>query len=423
MTEGEGGVRYRMSEDVYLVDGGAFSAIYDLPSGRLHRIRREAAGVLRTAVVEGLDACPDGASAFLDALAALGLVERAGTSSAPSPMPDIRALARPPAWSRAWMEVTDTCNLECSHCYESSSPQRTRRMSLPDFEIAVDRLAEAGVDRVQLIGGEPLALGRTLREMITVARPRFESLTVYTNGTLITDEWATFFAAHDVGVVVSVHSYMPDQHDALSQRKGAHRRTMRGLRHLDDKGVGHRVSGNRMKGIRPGERGGADYRINFDPIRLAGRAGLEQIDDEIFERKAITRERFMAPLNRDRIIDALSGHNCFASRVYVSVDLTVYPCVMERRHTHGRKSLREASLEALADPWIRGLTKDDIEGCRGCEFRYACFDCRPDSAGGGFLAKPWYCTYRPETGEWVDPREHLGAIEARGVQPLVQIDG
>ena len=48
------------------------------------------------------------------------------------------------------------------------------------------------------------------------------------------------------------------------------------------------------------------------------------------------------------------------------------------------------------------LSKDRIPGCKDCEFRYACFDCRPDAMEGSsdYLSKP-KCGY--------DPRVELGA--------------
>ena len=48
------------------------------------------------------------------------------------------------------------------------------------------------------------------------------------------------------------------------------------------------------------------------------------------------------------------------------------------------------------------FTKDKIEECSECEYRYACFDCRPNSLSRKISEKPWYCTYNPLTGNWED---------------------
>ena len=46
--------------------------------------------------------------------------------------------------------------------------------------------------------------------------------------------------------------------------------------------------------------------------------------------------------------------------------------------------------------------KDDVEGCKDCEYRYACDDCRPLAMGDGdgLYGKYPRCTYLPSTCHW-----------------------
>lgn len=52
------------------------------------------------------------------------------------------------------------------------------------------------------------------------------------------------------------------------------------------------------------------------------------------------------------------------------------------------------------------LTKDNIEVCKDCEFRYICTDCRAfteqshSSNDGLDISKPLKCGYDPHTGKW-----------------------
>ena len=51
------------------------------------------------------------------------------------------------------------------------------------------------------------------------------------------------------------------------------------------------------------------------------------------------------------------------------------------------------------------LTKDKVLVCKDCEYRYACFDCRPLAADSNYgmnysNAPAPRCTYNPYTGEW-----------------------
>ena len=56
-------------------------------------------------------------------------------------------------------------------------------------------------------------------------------------------------------------------------------------------------------------------------------------------------------------------------------------------------------------------TKDRVAGCRHCEYRYACHDCRPDRLSEDINAKPWYCTYNPLEGKWCDIEEFIKELE------------
>ena len=72
---------------------------------------------------------------------------------------------------------------------------------------------------------------------------------------------------------------------------------------------------------------------------------------------------------------------------------------MERRISHGfinKDSILDFSQNDIFDKF----SKDNIKGCKNCEFRYACHDCRPNSNGAKINSKPWYCSYNQQKGEW-----------------------
>ena len=93
----------------------------------------------------------------------------------------------------AWIEVTSQCNLRCVHCYNESDSFHFKNVSFSDFTHVANELSALGVKRIQFIGGEPLLMGAELMQMIRYAYPLFLSIEVFTNGTLITDEWTDFF--------------------------------------------------------------------------------------------------------------------------------------------------------------------------------------------------------------------------------------
>ena len=74
--------------------------------------------------------------------------------------------------------------------------------------------------------------------------------------------------------------------------------------------------------------------------------------------------------------------------------------------------IEEYSLQAaLTDPEFKsywGITKDKINSCKVCEFRYMCSDCRAYVENPNDLySKPLKCGYDPYTTKWEEWSTHL----------------
>jgi MoaA/NifB/PqqE/SkfB family radical SAM enzyme len=390
-----------LTPDILLVKGAHKQCIYDLAGGQLYHVTAEA-GRAAEKHLQGAALTADEA-AVVEELAAAKLLGVAGQKprrKRPAPV------CQP---SFAWLEITDRCNLRCLHCYEDAKAGEGRDMTFADYEQAVAEVRAAGIERAQLIGGEPMA-HPDFRQMVEYAASRFSFLEVFTNGTFIDRSWCEFFKDRGVQVAVSVYSYEAGQHDRVTKVAGSHERTAAAVALLKECGVPCRTACIRMKGVAVGEKktDAFDLENGTDVVRMIGRGNIGLLDDELVRRRLITKESFRYPLVRETVERSLRAHNCFARDVYISASLEVYPCVMERRLSHG--SLREAGLAALLKKEICGLNKDKVEVCRDCELRYACYDCRPDTLGGGITAKPWYCTYDPYSGEWESEADTVARI-------------
>ena len=83
--------------------------------------------------------------------------------------------------------------------------------------------------------------------------------------------------------------------------------------------------------------------------------------------------------------------------------------------------LKQASLKEITESetldQIWGMTKDYIEGCQDCEYRYACHDCRPKARDDdNILAKPKDCLYEPSQGRWTGKENNPVVSQNRRIQ-------
>ncbi len=145
------------------------------------------------------------------------------------------------------------CNLDCSYCFflskEMLYPGSRFRMAEELLELYVRQLVEAHasspVVMVAWQGGEPTLMGvEFFRRSVVLAeqflRPgqRVE-YTIQTNGTLLDEEWASFFKEHEflVGLSIDGPRELHDAYRVNKGGKGSFDQVMRGLGYLQAAGV------------------------------------------------------------------------------------------------------------------------------------------------------------------------------------------
>ena len=132
-------------------------------------------------------------------------------------------------------ELTHICNLNCVMCY--NAPQPEPELSTAECLDVLAQLAEAGVLRLTLTGGEILAR----RDFFTIAehaRKLGFALDLKTNGTLITPETADRIAALDpLQVDMSLLGATAATSDAVMRGRNTLARILQSLKLLQARGV------------------------------------------------------------------------------------------------------------------------------------------------------------------------------------------
>jgi len=389
---------YNLNNDIYLVNGAKYNCIYDLPNNKLHKISNDAYKVLLRSI-DGEDIADLYEMTFMDSLSRLGIVFESDL-----PMHNYKSIDQVYSYPRvidfAWIEITNKCNLRCIHCYNEHDARTKKSMSFENFKYVVDQLCSVGIEKIQLIGGEPFLLNKnTLFSMMDYLSSRIKGFELFTNGTLATEKnWLEIKERYaNVSIATSLHSFLKEEHERVTKVKDSFNKSERTLKILKSLNIPHRFVGTLIGGIIIGENSELDEPSRRDFVRLAGRANLSLYDDELLRKRIITERKVHAGDLKTRL-KAIYEESCFACHLYISSDLNIYPCPMERRLCHG--NLKLGDLKDILNPKILNLSKNTIDGCKDCEYRYICHDCRPDSLTGKLNEKPWYCTYDPYSGEW-----------------------
>ena len=95
------------------------------------------------------------------------------------------------------IEVTRRCPLECQHCYNNlpmgDQHARSREMTTEEHFRMLDELVELGCFWLLYTGGEIFAR-KDFLEIYTYAKKKGFLITLFTNGTLITEKIADYLA-------------------------------------------------------------------------------------------------------------------------------------------------------------------------------------------------------------------------------------
>lgn len=119
--------------------------------------------------------------------------------------------------------LTERCNLRCVYCMPAEGvPLTPTRQMLAMEEIArLGRvLAEAGVDKIRLTGGEPLVRKDAVEVAERLGRLGLRSLAMTTNGLLLEDRLPALHAAGLTDLTVSLDTLRPDRFEAVTRRPG-----------------------------------------------------------------------------------------------------------------------------------------------------------------------------------------------------------
>lgn len=105
--------------------------------------------------------------------------------------------------------------------------------------------------------------------------------------------------------------------------------------------------------------------------------------------------------------EALNNNSCLNKKMAIDKDGYIRNCPsMPKAFGNIRNTTLQAAFQSADFKEYWGVTKDQIETCKDCEFRYICTDCRAytekkyiDSYGTD-LSKPFKCGYSPYTTQW-----------------------
>jgi radical SAM protein with 4Fe4S-binding SPASM domain len=139
------------------------------------------------------------------------------------------------------IEVTRRCPLECQHCYNNlpmgDMEARRREMTTEEHFRMLDELVEMGCFWLLYTGGEIFAR-KDFLEIYTYAKQKGFLITLFTNGTLITEKIADYLLEWPpFAIEITLYGRTRETYEALTMIPGSYDRCLRGINLLKERNL------------------------------------------------------------------------------------------------------------------------------------------------------------------------------------------
>ncbi|MBU7017734.1 MAG: radical SAM protein [Theionarchaea archaeon] len=279
-------------------------------------------------------------------------------------------------------DITSACNLNCAFCSVDSGTPDPDELTLDEISPFIEQVKKLKPSPFAISGGEPLLKKEILLHILKeVTSVDDIVVTVFTNGTLVTEDYA--HQLYDAGLRiarVSLDGHTAEVHDGSRGKKGAFEKTVRGIEYLKDVGIFVDITS-------------VISRINYQYLQE-----IKDFDIHIGDSYGITSvlpvgrgadsDILLNPEERFRVKNVYWGsekiqtnisprNKCHtAQTIYVTANGDIFPCFYLKSPEVRMGNIRENNLSEIYRTDLvqnlLALSVDDMEECSECWNRYYC---------------------------------------------------
>lgn len=277
------------------------------------------------------------------------------------------------------------CNLQCKHCYNSSSSQRKIPLVTPiDILNFADRY---GTVEITLSGGEPFVYPK-IKETIDLFTDNNLAILIFTNGTKIPDWFYETYSNGKIGIYISLDG--PQEHHDYLRGKGNYKKTFNAFKKLYEINSTNVVINTiaTSKNIRllkqwiskllerfrnlkiqigrflPSGRGKINRELIVNPVEF--HEELQKIEEELGKEIILTSDEYIN-------FSAGRWGKCSGGRTKISIDPkgNIFPCPLIMHPTLQMGTVWEFKKENIENFNII-LNNDE---CQTCKIKEHCYSC------------------------------------------------
>lgn len=311
----------------------------------------------------------------------------------------------------AYLHITQKCNQNCVGCYSFNSARNSAN-DLPAVFIfrIIDKIAEAGVQKVIISGGEPF-LRSDLLAILRYIKTKISTVDIITNGSLLHEYDLKAFSPFLDSISISFGNLT--QTDSCSMRKDfSLQEAVCAVKYVKDSGIPVKILPTLHAGNLKDIKKYKDIACALDVPLSFSLLSLPSLE---FKKSCLIPNEFqlnelaktLIELRDDRVFSSITETTNVALRARKSCGLgcetvsidhkgDLYPCHMLQYEQFCGGSIIHKEVDI--DLAVRSFSKicvDEIEDCRECKYKYICGGgCRARAffSSGNLYARDPYCS-------------------------------
>ena len=298
---------------------------------------------------------------------------------------------------KMYIELTQRCNLNCKHCYNSSGGNSKEDIPFENVKELVMFCKKEGLISIALSGGEAL-LHPEIDKIMDFINEQNISIYLLTNGTILDKDKVGLLLKYMPEIQISLDGPDEESNDAI-RGHGAYKRTIEFIKLLKSMNYGNKININTVLNkyninnydeiIDVAKNLGVKY-VSFSILTFAGRAADNDLEiDHKVSQTAINHINDELQFKRDIFCKGLQvGHRCsmnFArdNKIYVQPKITakgdVFPCQMHNDPIFNLGNIYDQPINNIISGektrnylLLSQLRKKFISSCINCRFDVFC---------------------------------------------------
>ena len=286
------------------------------------------------------------------------------------------------------IEVCYTCNENCRHCFLND--HKEKGLPLNQYKNLFKQLVEAGTMFIILTGGEPFTR-KDFMDIVREARRKRISVSIFTNGTLLTKEIVAELRSLFINEVhISLYGANAKTHDEITRVRGSFAKSIQAIKWLVEAGVTTRIKSPLMKRTvddldslkKLSRKLGAEMQFtSVITAKDSGDKSIKQLQMNDYQLETVLRDFEVNPTSQEsvRFGDYSNCVPCDTVFNGGAIDPygNVYPC-NQMRITGGNflnTPFGKIWKDSVAFQDLRNTRLKDLPSCKCCELFEFCTRC------------------------------------------------